>query len=114
MWKRDQAVSIFVRSGRFESNLTLQGKPNTHAWNTTGSFQSNRLPFIPTRGSEPPQATAGTYAHPMCAGHTSVARLQNPYSWLPLQHVFPQSNQVTKRTKYMWWEVCPLLGPIGY
>jgi hypothetical protein len=35
-------------------------------------------------------------------------------SWLPLQHVFPQSNQVTRRTKYMWWEVCPLLEPIGY
>jgi hypothetical protein len=24
------------------------------------------------------------------------------------------SNKVTKRSKYMWWEVCPLLGPIGY
>jgi hypothetical protein len=48
----------------------------------------------------PPQATAGPYAHPMCAGRTSVARLQNPYSWLPLQHVFPhvetrnQKNQI--------------------
>jgi hypothetical protein len=34
------------------------------------------LPFIPTRGSVPPQATVGPYAH-QCAGHTRVARLHD-------------------------------------
>jgi hypothetical protein len=40
------------------------------------------------------------HTHYQSAGHTSVARLQNPYSWLPLQHVFPhvessnQKNQI--------------------
>jgi hypothetical protein len=43
-----------------------KGKPNSHAWNIQWSFRSNRLPFIPTRGSVPPQATVGPYAHPMC------------------------------------------------
>jgi hypothetical protein len=86
-----------VRGGRFESNLTLQGKSNSHAWNTTGSFRSNRLPFIPTRG-QVHHKRLQEHTHITRAGHTSVARLQNPYSWLPLQHVFPQSNQVTKRS----------------
>jgi hypothetical protein len=61
---------------------TLQGKPNTHAWNIHKLFQSNRLPFIPDCG----QATTSDLqdrTHTTCAGHTSVARLQNPYSCLP-------------------------------
>jgi hypothetical protein len=36
------------------------------------------------------------HTHFQSAGRTSVARLQNPYSWLPLQHVFlhvESSNQ---------------------
>jgi hypothetical protein len=90
-----------------------KGKPNTHAWNTKGSFRSNRLPFIPTRGSDQPQATAG-HTHFQSVGRTSIARLQNPYSWLPSNTYSYTSNQVTKRSKYMWWGVCPLLGPIGY
>jgi hypothetical protein len=53
------------------------GKPNSHAWNIQRLFRSNRLPFIPTRGSDPPQATAGPYAHPICAGSMSVARLHD-------------------------------------
>jgi hypothetical protein len=56
-----------------ESNSTLQGKLNSHAWNTKGSFQSNRLPFIPTRGSKPPQATAGPYALPKCRTYVCSA-----------------------------------------
>jgi hypothetical protein len=56
-----------------ESNFKpCKGKPNTHAWNTKGLFLSNRLPFIPTRGSGPPQATAG-HTHFQSAGRTSVA-----------------------------------------
>jgi hypothetical protein len=42
-----------------------KGKPNSHAWNIQWSFRSNRLPFIPTRGSVPPQVTIGPYAHPI-------------------------------------------------
>jgi hypothetical protein len=70
-------------------------KPNSHAWNTKGSFRSNRLPFIPTHGSEPPQATAGPYTLPKCRTYACSATTC-PYSWLPLQHVFlhvESSNQ---------------------
>jgi hypothetical protein len=102
-----------MRGGRFESNLTLQGKPNTHAWNTNRAFRSNRLPFIPGRGSGPPQATVGPYAHPMCAGHTSVARLQNPYSCLPCRTYSRTSvrekNQINRVVGGM-----SIAGPIGY
>jgi hypothetical protein len=42
-----------------ESNFQpCKGKPNSLAWNIQRLFRSNRLPFIPTRGSEPPQVTA--------------------------------------------------------
>jgi hypothetical protein len=44
----------------------LQGKPNTHAWNTNRAFRSNRFPHIPGYGSGPPKATAGPYAHQLC------------------------------------------------
>ena len=34
-----------------ESNFQpCKGKPNTHAWSTDESLQSNRLPFIPVHG----------------------------------------------------------------
>ena len=37
-----------------ESNFEpCKGKPNTHAWSTIESLPSNRLPFIPVRGSVP-------------------------------------------------------------
>jgi hypothetical protein len=72
-----------VRGGRFlNRNSTLQGKPNTHAWDIHRMFRSNRLPFILDRG----QATTSDLQdrmHITRAGHTSVARLQNPYSCLP-------------------------------
>jgi hypothetical protein len=79
-----------------ESNFQpCKGKPNSHAWNTKGLFRSNHLAFIPTRGSDPPQATAGPYALPKCRTYACSATTC-PYSWLPLQHVFPHiesSNQ---------------------
>jgi hypothetical protein len=52
---------------------TLQGKPNTHAWNIQRSFRSNRLPLIPGRGSGPPQATVGPYAHQLCRTYVCSA-----------------------------------------
>jgi hypothetical protein len=98
----------------FESNFQpCKGKPNSHAWNIQRLFRSNHLPFIPTRGSEPPQATAGPYAHPMCRTYACRATTRS-YSWLPCNTYSHTSKRVTRKTKYEWWEVCPLLGPIGY
>jgi hypothetical protein len=48
-------------------------KPYSHAWNIQRSFWSNRLPFIPTRVSGPPQATVGPYAQPMCRTYVCSA-----------------------------------------
>jgi hypothetical protein len=75
----------------------LQGKPNSHAWNTKGSFQSNRLPFIPTRGSDPPQATAGPYALLKCRTYICSVTTK-PVFLVALATRIPQSNQVTRRT----------------
>jgi hypothetical protein len=50
-----------------------KGKPNSHAWNIQRLFRSNRLPFIPTHGSVPPQVTIGPYAHPMCRTYVCSA-----------------------------------------
>jgi hypothetical protein len=75
-----------------------KGKPNSHAWNIQRLFRSNRLPFIPTRGSEPPQATVGPYAHPMCRTYACRATTR-PYSWLPCNTYSYTSNRVTGRTK---------------
>jgi hypothetical protein len=90
-----------------------KGKPNSHAWNIQRLFRSNRLPFIPTRGSDPPQATAGPYAHLMCRTYVCSATTR-PYSWLPYNTYSHKLKRVTGKTKYEWWKVCPLLGPIGY
>jgi hypothetical protein len=70
--------SLNFRERRTILNLvsTLQGKPNSHAWNIQRSFRSNRFPHIPGYGSGPPQATVGPYAHQLCR-HTSVARLHD-------------------------------------
>jgi hypothetical protein len=57
-----------------------KGKPNSHAWNIQWSFRSNHLPFIPTRGTGPPQVTVGPYAYPMC--RTYVCNTTTwPYSY---------------------------------
>jgi hypothetical protein len=72
----------------------------THTLGTSKIVPKQPFTFHSGLWTGPPQATAGPYAHPMCARRTSVARLQNPYSWLPLQHVFPhvessnQKNQI--------------------
>jgi hypothetical protein len=56
-----------------------KGKPNSHAWKIQWSFQSNRLPFIPTHGSVPSHATVGPYAHQMCRTYVYSATIW-PYS----------------------------------
>jgi hypothetical protein len=83
-----------------ESNFKpCKGKPNSHVWNTKGSFRSNRLPFIPTRGLEPPQMTAGPYALPKCRTYVCSATAKRVLL-VAQQHVFlhvepsNQKNQI--------------------
>jgi hypothetical protein len=42
-----------------------KGKPKSHAGNIQRSFRSNRLPFIPGRGTGSPQATVGPVHTPI-------------------------------------------------
>jgi hypothetical protein len=67
-------------------------------------LQSNRLPFIPTRGSGPPQATVGPYAHPMCRTYVCSATTW-PYS-CPLCGTYSRTsvrvkNQITSGGGYV-------------
>jgi hypothetical protein len=87
-------------------------KPNSHAWNIQRSFRSNSLPFIPTRGSGPPQATVGPYTHPMCRTYVCSATIW-PYS-CPLCGMYSRTSVHLRQTKLRVVGVCPLLGPIGY
>jgi hypothetical protein len=72
-----------------------KGRPNSHAWNIQRLFQSNRLPFIPTRGSVPPQATVG------CAGRTPVARLHDRTPVRCAEHT-PARRCVCEKPNYEW------------
>jgi hypothetical protein len=74
-----------------------KGKPNSHAWNIQWSFQSNRLPFIPTRGSVPPQATIGPYANQMCRTYVCSATTW-PYS-CPLCETYSRTSVRVRKTK---------------
>src|SRR6185437_2437885 len=57
-----------VRSRRFESNLlTWPGRPNTHVWNTVGSFPNSRLPFFPACGYGHSPRLQGTNLVPVAA-----------------------------------------------
>jgi hypothetical protein len=74
-----------------------KGKPNSHTWNIQRLFQSNRLPFISTRGSVPPQATVGPYAHPMCRTYACSATTW-PYS-CPLCGTYSRTSVHVQKTK---------------
>jgi hypothetical protein len=74
-----------------------KGKPNSHAWSIQWSFRSNRLPFFPTRGSVPPQATVGPYAHPMCRTYVCSATTW-PYSY-PLCRTYSRTSVCMQKTK---------------
>jgi hypothetical protein len=74
-----------------------KGKPNSHAWNIHWSFKSNRLPFIPTHGSVPPQATVGPYAHQMCNTHVCSATTW-PYL-CPLCGTYSRTSVGVRKTK---------------
>jgi hypothetical protein len=90
-----------------KANLTCTiGTSNdrSKAWNIQWSFQSNRLPLIPTRGSVPPQATVGPYAHPMCRTYVYSATTW-PYS-CPLCGTYSRTsvcekNQITSGGGYV-------------
>jgi hypothetical protein len=83
---------------------SCKGKPNSHAWNIQWSFRSNHLPFIPTRGSGPPQVAVGSYAHPMCRTYICSAT-----TWLyscPLCGTYSRmsvrvKNQITSGGRYV-------------
>jgi hypothetical protein len=92
--------SLDLREKRTIQNWIFKpckGKPNSHAWNIQRLFRSNRLPFIPTRGSVPPQATAGPYAHPMCRKYAYSATTW-PYS-CPLCGTYSRTLVHVRKTK---------------
>jgi hypothetical protein len=110
MWQKELR-SLNLREKRMILNRifkTLQGKPNSHAWNMQWSFRSNRLPFIPTRGTGPPQATVRPYAHPMCRMYVCSATTW-PYS-CPLCGTYSRTsvhvkNQITSGGRYVHFSV---------
>jgi hypothetical protein len=101
-----------VRGRRFESDLTLQGKPNTHAWNTNRAFQSNRFPHIPGYGSGPPQATAGPYAHHSCRTYVCSATTK-PVFLSAMQNILPHVGACKYKIKVEWWKRVHLPGQSG-
>jgi hypothetical protein len=76
-----------------------KGKPNSHAWNIQRLFQSNRLPFIPTHGSVPPQAAVGPCAHPMCRTYVYSATTW-PFS-CPLCETYSRTSVRVRKTKLL-------------
>jgi hypothetical protein len=99
-----------VRGRRFESNLTLQGKPNSHARNTNRA--SNRFPHIPGYGSGPPQATAGPYAHHSCRTYVCSATTK-PVFLSAMQNVLPHVGACKHKIKIEWWRRVHLPGQSG-
>jgi hypothetical protein len=95
-----------------ESNSTLQGKPNTHAWNTNRAFRSNRFPHIPGYGSGPPQVTTGPYAHQLCRTYVCSATTQ-PVFLSAMQNVLPHVGACKHKIKVEWWRQVHLPGHSG-
>jgi hypothetical protein len=93
-------------------NLTLQGKPNTHAWNTNRVFRSNRFPHIPGYGSGPPQATVGPYAHHSCRTYVCSATTK-PVFLSAMQNVLPHVGACKHKIKVEWWKRVHLPGHFG-
>jgi hypothetical protein len=88
-----------------------KGKPNSHVQKL--NFPNNRFHHIPGYGSGPPQATAGSYAHPMCRTYVCSATTWS-YSYLlcrtyphTLVHVY-KKNQLIE-----WWRHVHLPGQSG-
>jgi hypothetical protein len=102
-----------MRGGRFlNRDSTLQGKPNTHAWNTNRAFRSNRFPHIPGYGSGPPQETAGLYAHQLCRTYVCSATTK-PVFLSTMQNVLPHVGACKHKIKVEWWRQVHLPGHSG-
>jgi hypothetical protein len=90
-----------------------KGKPNSHAWNIQRLFRSNRLPFIPGRGTGPPQATVGPYAHQLCNTYVCSATTW-PYSCpqcgMHSRTSVHEKNQITSGGRYVHLPADWLLG----
>jgi hypothetical protein len=93
--------SLDLREKRTILNQILKpckGKPNSHIWNIQWWFRSNRLPFIPTRGTVPPQATTVVpYAHPICRTYACSAT-----TWLyscPLCRTYSRTSVRVRKIK---------------
>jgi hypothetical protein len=91
---------------------TLQGKPNTHAWNIQRSFRSNRFPHISGYGSGPPQVTAGPYAHQLCRTYVCSATTK-PVFLSAMQNVLPHVGVCKHKIKVEWWKRVHLPGHSG-
>jgi hypothetical protein len=103
MWQREQAVSISARNGRFWIKFHNLARVNlTHTLGTSNDLRSNFLNFIPTRGSGPPHATVGPYAH-KCAGRTSVVWLHDRTPIHCAEHT-PARWCMCEKPNYEWWE----------
>jgi hypothetical protein len=113
MWQRDQAVSTIVRSGRFWIEFNLARVNLTHMLGTPKGCSEATVCLSFRLVDQGHHKRLQNHTRFQSAGRTSVARLQNPYSWLPSNTYSYTSNQVTKRSKYMWWGVCPLLGRLA-
>jgi hypothetical protein len=95
-----------------ESNSTLQGKPNSHAWKHPKIIPSNRFPHIPGYGSGPPQATAGPYAHQLCRTYVCSATTK-PVFQSAMQNVLPHVGACKHKIKVEWWRQVHLPGHSG-
>jgi hypothetical protein len=95
-----------------ESNSTLQGKPNSHAWNIQRLFRRNRFPQIPGYGLGPPQATAGPYAHQLCRRYVCSATTK-PVFLFAMQNVLPHVGACKHKIKVEWWRQVHLPGHSG-
>jgi hypothetical protein len=91
---------------------TLQGKPNTHAWNIQRSFQATvSLIFqVMDRGHH---KRLQDHTHTNCAGHMSVARLHDPVFLSALQNVLPLIGACKHKIKVEWWRRVHLSGHSG-
>jgi hypothetical protein len=106
-----QAVSISVRNGWFWIEFhNLARDSNSHARKL--SFLGNHSPHIPGRGTEPPQASAGPYAHSLCRTYVYSATIRS-YSCLLCRMYSHMSVRVCDKNQNSSGGVSPLAGQSG-
>jgi hypothetical protein len=93
-----------VRNGRFLNRISNLARVNlTHTLGTPKGRSEATVCLSFRLVDQCHHKRLQDHTHFQSAGCTSVARLQNPYSWLPSNTYSYTSNKVTKRSKYMWW-----------